>query len=126
MKRRIVEWLFFVICCNTLLLQFSLCTETSFTSSKHEGRQLKNVYNPSKFKGLQGALHLTRMDVENGKKVNIIDENKKGKGSYGGGDLLRPRNKKNGANSSQIKSTSLFSAVLRFGFLGLLPSIFYF
>ena len=54
-------------------------------------------------------------------------QNKKGKGSYGGGDLLRPRPRKSGASSLLLKSSSLLSTLLlRYVILGLLPIMFFF
>ncbi|XVF35584.1 hypothetical protein REPUB_Repub18cG0158500 [Reevesia pubescens] len=130
MKRRVVEWLFFIICCNIALL-YSL-SESAFISSETAARhnrlkpvikekQLKNER--SNFKGLHEALYLRRdvkeEEEEEEKKV-IIDENKKGKGSYGGGDLLRPRSKKSGANSL------LLNSLLRHVTVGSLAIMFFF
>ncbi|XP_021277303.1 uncharacterized protein LOC110411464 [Herrania umbratica] len=130
MKRRVVQWLFFITCSNALLHSF--CESRAFTSpgaAAHAGikpplmkeKQPKNVNRSQRtFNGLHEALYLR--DVWKEKKV--IDHNKKGKGTYGGGDLLRPRGKRSGANSLLLKPSSLLLVVLRYGILGLLSSMF--
>ncbi|KAK6274094.1 hypothetical protein POUND7_011177 [Theobroma cacao] len=130
MKRRVVQWLFFITCCNALLHSF--CESSAFTSpdaAAHDGikpplmkeKQPKNVYRSQRtFKDLHEALYLRDVREEQ----EVIDHNKKGKGTYGGGDLLRPRSKRSGANSFLLKPSSLLSVVLRYGTLGLLSSMF--
>ncbi|XVF48385.1 hypothetical protein PTKIN_Ptkin03bG0186200 [Pterospermum kingtungense] len=146
--KRVVEWLFFffiiIICCNNTLI-YSLSTENSGIISSSERasghddhvkpsikqKQLnKNVFKSHgrTLKGLNEARYLRDViEVEEENKA-ITDQNKKGKGSYGGGDLLRPRGKKSGANSSLLKPSSgglLSLLLLRIGILGLLATIFF-
>ncbi|XVE53633.1 hypothetical protein DITRI_Ditri03aG0018600 [Diplodiscus trichospermus] len=130
--RRVVEWLFFIICFGALL--YSSFGESGFNSSETAGhdprplmkeKQLKNVFESRRtsIKVSQEALY-----VEKERKLLVInDQNKKGKGTYGGGDLLRPRSKKNGANSLLLKSSSLLpTLLLRFVTPWLLLTIFFF
>ncbi|XP_022732076.1 uncharacterized protein LOC111286404 [Durio zibethinus] len=133
MKRRVVEWLFFfiIICCNFAFL-CSLC-ESAFISSSEaaSGHDLKPLMKEKQvkshvfkshertFKGLHEALY--SRDVQEEKKV-IVDKNKKGKGSYGGGDLLRPRTKK--SSGANLKSSS--TKLLRYVMVGLLSAMFFF
>ncbi|GMJ07711.1 hypothetical protein HRI_004440300 [Hibiscus trionum] len=122
MKRRILQWIIF------LMLYFS--SEGAFVSSSEaavnglkplmKGRLLKSVFKDhgTTIKGLHEAIHLKV--VQRGKEV-IVDENKKGgKGNNGGGDLLRPRARKGGANSLHPATS------LRFISLGLLLSTLFF
>ncbi|XVF89298.1 hypothetical protein PTKIN_Ptkin19aG0119000 [Pterospermum kingtungense] len=128
---RVVKWLFFILFCNAFL--YSSLGESGFISSDataghdlkplvKEGQRKNHVFMSERTSGLHEALKIGKE-----KKLEIEDENKKGKGSYGGGDILRPRSKKSGANPLMLKSSSLISTLLlRCVVLGLLPIIFFF
>ncbi|KAK8505372.1 hypothetical protein V6N13_045811 [Hibiscus sabdariffa] len=117
MKRRILQWIIFI------MLYFSSEGEAAVNGLKPlmKGRLLKSVVKDhgTTMKDLHEAIQFKVVQRE---KEVIVDEKKKGgKGSTGGGDLLRPRARKGGANSLHPTTP------LRFALLGLLlPTLFFF
>ncbi|KAK8602558.1 hypothetical protein V6N13_057810 [Hibiscus sabdariffa] len=119
MRRRILQWIIFI------MLYFSSEGEAAGNGLGLEplmkGRLLKSVVKDhgTTIKDFHEAIQLKVVQRE---KEVIVDEKKKGgKGSTGGGDLLRPRARKGGANSLHPTTP------LRFALLGLLlPTLFFF
>ncbi|TYI22615.1 hypothetical protein ES332_A06G115700v1 [Gossypium tomentosum] len=124
MKRRVSQWIIFIIVCflsETAFISPSQATVNDLKQSMKE-KQLKDFLDRHEktIKGWHEALHLKMVQRE--KKVIIEQKKKGGKGggSYGGGSLLRPRAKKSAANF--LHRTTF----LRFLLPGLIPTMFFF
>ncbi|MFQ6666915.1 hypothetical protein Gotur_033108 [Gossypium turneri] len=135
MKRKVVKWLLFffvvvVICSNNSLVHSSSEAVPFISSSKVSGHHYVNPLmeekqlNKNVFKR-HGRMLKTLHNEEINTREDAGEENRKGKGTYGGGDLLRPRARKSGANSLLLKSSPLMLRyLLLIGFH--LATIFFF
>ncbi|XP_039051304.1 uncharacterized protein LOC120192621 [Hibiscus syriacus] len=120
MKRRILQWIIFITLYISSDRAFISSSEAAVNDLKPlmKGRQLKSVFKDhgTRIKGLHEAIELEVVERE---KEVIVDEKKKGgKGSYGGGDLPRPRARKGGANPLHPTPFALLAL--------LLPTLFFF